>query len=445
MPATFIDESVSGFELGPEGFVDGIEFSNHLGGVSSESGRKRTGNYSAKFACTTGTKTGIAWVGTPVSAGSFSLWRLYIYFDTMPTTDEVLTYKDAAAGGLGVAAGVAFHAATHKIRPFYYSGAAYSYGSDAEQGIVSGQWYLIDVKLEFTGTPLYNFIVDCRITADVQPDDVASAPQFTAGGNLTAAPDRLWHGNNVSNAGSNFTFYTDDFISGINWSQWATPYPIGPGAVILLKPTSAATGVNESYFDDSNGNSPPVNPHLLIDEYPLTLTLTDWFRGQSTVSTTSYIAVKMKMSGHPDLPNNLTWVHGGVIWTVHSVDTPDPFQFGSMAVAFDIPDTYTYTSALHSSNHETAGIHVLGGLIFNTFARDIGDPDPDNTGFFDAATYRFGHSDDNTPKHRWQNVLAQFAVVPIVTIPGGIGEDVPEPPPLRRAAWHVHPVTMRGD
>lgn len=385
----------TGFEFGTlfESQAGGTKWFDALSGdISIQSTTKRSGTYALKCSPTAATPAVVLLEHVALIT---IVGRYYIRFATLPTVDMFLAYENA---GGSIRSGLSFNAATGKFRAFQKAGSnAATFSTDGPTA-ATGVWYQIDyeVKVDSATSP------DTH-TINWQVDGVVQAALVTL---VDAATYTSFvYGNGGSSPTSAAEFYIDDHVM-VNFSVNLEPsYPIGSGQVSLLQVDGVGTHLNAGHFTDSNANSPPVNPHLLVDELPIATTDTDYV-SQTTIDVTSYLEFTLSAlpAGAPD--------------EVHGVSLAGSF---SNALAADM-----------TARLVAAGVTIGGSLTSaNTNSQIYGFNGLTRSGLWtvaelNGAVIRAGFSNDVTPSPRMHNVWVEVAHGPVGETSGG----QPEPRPF---------------
>jgi len=360
-------------------------------------------------------------------------WRWYIYFDSLPTTDETLSNIQAVIGDLGHAFGNAFNSATGKIRSFVKDSGGYHYGSDADLVVSTGAWYRLEVAINgdigVNGPVLHSRTSIAPMSTEVevfggQSPDCIDEPSGFTNFELHIGP--------YQNPGSAFTVYIDDIVA-----QYGGPggspdpgYPLGPGETYTMVPQSTGTTVSPEKFTDSAGNTPPVNPHLFVDDVN---GLGDYFY-QNANDAAAYI--DLNFGGMP----TTSWVYGINAHLNHAMSAA---ASGTMSNWLTNPDTGNTRSIgeNHASSHTSEETFFANELVFWLFP---GNFPPDSAAKINSLFHTHGKSTDTSPFTRLHRVVYEIAYRAGAAAPSGGGvEHERRPFPLTQAAWRVHPWTMR--
>ena len=212
--------------------------------------------------------------GLNISTSNPVVWRFYIRFASLPTTDCMLSYENTAGG-----CGVAFKNSDSSI----YAGNNLATPAFGSSGVIvsTGIWYRIDVKVDPTGDP--------RLT-DVQVDGVACGQN-----SLSVAAGSLFQVSFGSGGSAVRTYdiYIDDYIR----SNTAGDYPIGAGYVNHFVPTADGTH-NIAGADDfertltgTDITNATTTAYQLVDDIPLESALNDWINLTNPPNATDYVEV----------------------------------------------------------------------------------------------------------------------------------------------------------
>ena len=206
-----------------------------------------------------------------------------IRFNSLPISDCYIAHIGQVSSGVHYL-GIAFNSATGKLRAFGEDGSGVQYGAD---GFTPAEdvWYCIDMLVDSPE--------DISWAVDEAAQPSANFSGLTGGGMGV-----LLLGNKYG-ATTTFEIDFDDAVSVVATAGREPSYPIGPHDISTLRPVAEGTHVDESNFTDDQANSPPVNPHLRLDDNPSVANDTDFVYQSTADSGTggSYLEYVL-----PDLP-----------------------------------------------------------------------------------------------------------------------------------------------
>lgn len=235
-------------------------------GMTFDTSLKRSGSASINI-----TRSGATWgytaVGTP--SGNVSNYSFYIYFTTLPSVDQYIF-----GGGSGAARiGLTWRSATSKI----HCGAGTGAGSAVGSGITltTGQWYLIDVKIDQTTSAK---------TCDAYIDGVALTQATNSSATAGTAPA-------FNNGGISTTvnFNIDDYVA----LDGGTNFPIGTHSCDAYVPTADGThSISTANTFERTGTGTDItnattDAYQLVDELPTTTS--DYVRMSTTTPAGDYV------------------------------------------------------------------------------------------------------------------------------------------------------------
>ena len=205
------------------------------------------------------------------SAGSVMVWRFYLRFAALPTSDTAISSFQAGAGS-----GVGFKSADSSLYAFATDSAP-SFGASGIP-VTTGIWYRIDVKTITSANPWL---------IDVQVDGVSCAQLSFSTGAVSGSSIQIGSGG----TSETFDFYVDDLLV----SQTSDDYPIGPGYVNHFVPTADGThnvaGTNdfERTLTGTDIDNTTTDSYLLVDDIPLESSLNDWINLTAPLNATDYV------------------------------------------------------------------------------------------------------------------------------------------------------------
>lgn len=252
-----------------------------------------------RFNPTAATSFAFHQLATAIASPATTVFRVYMYFSTLPNGDCVLV----ATAGPGTAGAVQFESSDNSLRA---GGSAA--GTSAASGIVitTGVWYLVEMKVTNGATT----------TVDLRVDGVAATQYSVAGSAGTCT--QLQFG--AFGAPVTCDYYMDDIIA----SGTSGDYPIGAGTVAGLYPVSDGSH-NYSATTDFNKNgdshtalaaaaSETTSWQSLQNPLSTTIDTTHYITGV-TGATTEYLRWNAD-----DLPANAATVNGvAAVSTHHAV------------------------------------------------------------------------------------------------------------------------------
>lgn len=259
-----------GFECGVNG-LGGPHWGIFTGTVAFSTSTVRTGSRSLRInpTATNGSVTGI------FSVAATNVWviRCYIYFATLPNTSAYLIGPNFS----GTTAGAWFNSSDSKI----YAGVDNAGGGGTGISVTTGQWYLVDVKYEFTSA---NRRCTVRVNGQSTGEQSAGLSDVTA--------TTILLGSSISRTQD---VYYDDIVV----SNTVIDYPIGAGKVYHFVPTSDGThntaGTNDFEYSDSGTDitAASTDVYSYLDDVPMITTFTSGkgVRANAPLST-EYIQVK---------------------------------------------------------------------------------------------------------------------------------------------------------
>jgi len=388
------------------------------------------------------TTTGRAGVVYDTLGGATShSWHSYIYFDTLPTANDVFSFVRAQVGDNGKRWGVQFNAATNRFRSFSRDNGGYHFGADVALTIVTGQYYRVSCLVQgFIGTngPVMHATAAVALASD-EVDVIGGQSADNADEIASSGAQQLFFTQDTSNAASNFVYYSDDHVAHAGGGAYPVPsFPLGASAGVLLTPVGDDTPTNGTSFTDDSGNSPPNPAWSRLDD--LGGVSTDYIYQNVNDSQALF---PIQFSAVPAC----TWVYSAKFINVHALNTaPPPLQSGTMknSVYSTYPGTYGHNFAAHASNHTSQVSEALGGLIiFDIFGRS--GIDPDSTEKANSLRHGHGGSIDTDPFTRLHQLFYEIEYRPVVQNPISAGGEEHErrPFPPHVAQWREHPWTMR--
>lgn len=357
-------EITTGFEHGAIIGVGSSSFSwwfTNTGDASIQSTIKRTGSYALKMKPTSTTAARAELRHATLTDISV---RQYLYFATLPDANTLLLSE----ANTTFRTGIAFNSATSKLRA--QSGSGPSFSADGPS-VTTGVWYRIDFKVTLDTAPSPDtHTINWSVDGTAYETLVVSAN--TAGYIAT-----LW----VTSA-VNGEYYIDDVVVA------QSGYPIGEGVVVLLRPSGEGTHSTAGSFTDDAANSPPVTPHLRVDEIPISASDTDYFK-QTTIGATDYIELTLE-----DLPAEAGEIQG--VWAASLANLESAGSEDTNVNFFD-PDTSTSTT-IRGLTTSTS----LGGL-----ADGIGRAPWWTAALVNGCRLRIGQSADVTPNARQRAMFVE--------------------------------------
>ncbi len=212
--------------------------------------------------------------GTVATLGSASLgssqirvWRVYVYFSSLPTTDCLIT----GTNNTGLP-GAYFQSSDSKI----YAGIATGFGATGV-AVTTGQWYRFDILVS----------ADANHTVDVSIDGAACGQYGSGPTSENSTLIRLG-----ANTTETYDIYFDDFIL----SSTAADYPIGAGKVEHFIPTSdgshnvAGAGDFQRTLTGTDILNATTTAFQLIDDVPLESGASvDWINMVAPPNATDYV------------------------------------------------------------------------------------------------------------------------------------------------------------
>jgi hypothetical protein len=210
---------------------------------------------------------------------NLAVTSFYVKFDALPSGNTLLYWKPNSSPSVTYF-GLAFKASDGKIYPGMYSelGAAFAFGS-AGVAVVTGQWYLVDIKVENNGS---------RTTVDVEING-ASLAQLSSGVSSTLQQESIGSFGTVTG-----TWYYDDIVV----SATGADYPIGSHYIKPYVPTADGThnvaGANQfergtTGVDITNATTDAFE---LVNEVPLdtsTPSIDDYIAAIAPASSSDYV------------------------------------------------------------------------------------------------------------------------------------------------------------
>lgn len=266
-----------GFECGVLGTVGQHWKTNHTAPTISTS-IVRTGNRSVRingssiFSSAQCSETG--W-----SSGNVRVIRGYIYFTTLPTLTGNTPVDLFGVYNGTKHQGAFFNTADNKI----YAGASETELGATGVAVTTGQWYLIDVRVDCTNNP---WLIDVQVNGQA----CGQATKATA----AAAAGAVVFGSLV-------TAYTlvDMYLDDVLVSKTAADYPLGAGYVNHFVPASDGThsGLTAGEFKRTLTGTDIVNAtttaYQLIDDVPLESGAgVDWINMVAPNSAADYVECK---------------------------------------------------------------------------------------------------------------------------------------------------------
>lgn len=261
------------------GFECGVVAINHFSSVGTASVSTttvRSGSRSGRVNPSAASGHFATAVGGADSIPAANIWviRSYVYFNSLPTSSCPIIRTNTGTGP-----GAYFKSSDSKI----YAGhtpATPVFGASGVT-VTTGQWYLIDVKVNSTNNPW---------TIDVQVNGSACGQLTNA--IASATQDGMSVG--VNGATTTCDIYYDDVVV----SQTSADYPIGAGFVNHFIPTSDGThnvaGANDFEFSATGTDitNATTTAYTLIDDVPLKSgSITEYINLIAPPNATDYVEV----------------------------------------------------------------------------------------------------------------------------------------------------------
>jgi len=249
----------------------------------------RNGPYGLRLAVSSG-RAALTSGGT----AGVQIGRIYFRFNGSLPSGDMYVAHFGQVSSFRRFLGVAFNSATGKLRSFAEDVNAAQYGDDGAS-VDPDTWYRLDVRANGGSNPK---TLDWQLEGVDQP---SGSFTLAVGGGVGV----LLLGNTY---GPTATFEIDfaDVVSVIETSGREPSYPIGPGEVTTLRTQAEGTHVDEENFTDDQSNSPPVNPHLRLDDDPGSESDTDYVYQSTATSETGgsyleYLLDDLPVINPPDI------------------------------------------------------------------------------------------------------------------------------------------------
>jgi hypothetical protein len=303
----------------------------------------------------------------------------------VPANDLVIAHLGQIAG-TDHRAGVGINAATGKWRLFHrHSGGSIIWGSDGPD-FVPDTWHFVQTREETSG------IVEGYV------DGTALTTLDTTSGHAGGVLGTYLLGNAIGNTDTLDMYYADL----IGYGNLTRPWPIPDFQVELLGPVGEGTHVNSGSFTDDAANSPPVTPHLRVDEIPVSTTGTD-FISQTTIGASDYIELLLSNPTNREAPIG-----------IHCVgERSNGGGFNSSNISLRI---------VNASGSESifAGAFISGqSFIGNGIRTGLAAAPSWSAEDVDAMVARIGFSSDVTPTPEIHAVFLEVAAPPPPAEPEG--------------------------
>lgn len=354
--------------------VDGFEggFFSTNGGVYSsasnctpETTTKRSGTYSCKIATTASTGQ----LGYPAATATI-VGRVYLNFSVLPNAlARIINVTNTGSSSI-----IAYDPADGKL----YSYSSSTKGNACSTVLSTNTWYRIDFRVTYNGS---------TSTIDFQVDGTA-ATQYSPSNSATAG-SIIYFG--LYNNAVTSTIFLDDLVL----STTSADYPIGPGAVEVILPSSDGTHNGGTNTIEDNTGTDIVSPTYttawdLINDVPMS-------------TTTEYIQQASGGAGN------------GNYAEVNFADTSNTTIHGAMAYM-------SYTSSGTQANNGQLDIIDEDSTVTNVYDGDMSEssvfykskilPNPAggwDQGAVNALKSRIGYSTDASPLPRWHALQIQVA------------------------------------
>jgi len=233
-----------GFECGILSAVGGEHFQS-TGTASISTTTVRSGSRSIRFNPTAATGSALS---PTFSSSPTYIWRLYVWFASLPTSDARISFMSGPAGDPGAW----FKQSDSSI----YAGISGAYGATGVQ-ITTQKWYRIDIKVEAQSNP---WLIDVKV------DGVDCGQKTNAVASSSSTNIRI--GNNANNT-------MDMFIDDVIISQDLADYPIGKGYIHPYTTIADGTHNIAGTGDFQRGNTAvdilnaTTTAWQLVDDVPL--------------------------------------------------------------------------------------------------------------------------------------------------------------------------------
>jgi len=351
-------------------------------GLICDSSVKRSGTYSLKVTQDGANATRLvkSFASTTMLVGSF-----YYRATTAPAAASLITTASTAIPQLRIET-------DGKLSALFSGGAAQSTAGS----IVDSNWHLIDFKIDVSANPqLFDWKVDG--TAQTQATRTVAASTLTTFSLGSSA------------AGSNHTFWLDDFVLSVTSGD----YPLGstttPHSVLAVLPTGDGTHNAGTNTIEDNAGTDIASPNAfpLVDNWPPD---TAAYIRQATIDTTAYAEVTFA--------NHDAAI--GTIWDAYPLvaftSSTNAVNEGACIVSFDSFSTSTevYGTPAARTNYQsstTTNVNFKsknGTTADGLITRPVGNW---TTSAFDALKARIGYSGDVTGNPRWHGLMVQYAGV----------------------------------
>lgn len=226
--------------------------------------------------------------------------RFYLYFATLPTVDTPLLFLNASAGP-----GITFKQSNNSLYLGRFTGGVVSVASATGIPVATGQWYLIDYRINSTSNPWTEALSVNGVEVTFSHAVAGSTPTLLLLGSAFTP--------------TTFDAFFDDFIL----SQTNGDYPIGPGHVHHFVPVSDDQGHNIAGTGDFQRTLTGVDilnatttAFQLVDDVPLESGAgVDWINMVAPPNTGDYVSCRFGPApgiNSPDLPPRAVEVIAGI-------------------------------------------------------------------------------------------------------------------------------------
>lgn len=331
---------------------------------------------------------------TSITLTTVAVARFYIYFASLPIADTPLLFQNSTSGP-----GIIFKQSDSKLYIGRFTGGVASVASASGVTVTTGQWYLIDYRINSTSNPWTEALTVNGTEVTFSNAVAGSTPtQFTLGAaGFTATYD----------------IFFDDFIL----SQTNADYPIGAGSVQHFVPTSdgahtatTTTIVKGTIAAPTAGGNVAGSTDVFnwVNGVPLLGGATDNTRlvNQQTAGITLYAEV--------------------IFGPAPGISTPTVAPRAVEVITADreaTTATCDFTAKLNDNGTENTIIArgVVAGVITDRYATKQYATPPtggawkvvSGAGNFNNIRARWGYASDATPDLYWRGIMieAEFAAV----------------------------------
>lgn len=344
------------------------------GTVSIVSSTKRTGSYSLQ-ATTTGTN---CYLQRTVSGG-VAVIRAYINLGSSLPSGGTEPALIAFAAGDTTYAYLTYNVANNKFRVKQSSDSGYQ---EASSTCSANTWYQIDFRATWNST---THTIDWYVDNNAQTQYSLDSQTNTTFSNMRLGLMNV--------TGLTATCWFDDIVL----SATSADFPIGPGGVERLAPTSDGTHNNTTNtMEDASGNDIDGSTYYAydqVDEVPISESTT--YIKQSTADTTRYVEVDFA-----DTSN--TTIHGVAGLLAYKSSATQANQGGCIVLNSESTQTEIWGNPTTRADYSESSVFYKRAIIT---APSGGWSQTE----VNALKARMGYSNDVSPVPYWCNLMLQVA------------------------------------